>query len=255
MKDGARHQRSREIAAAFDRAAGDYHAHARVQPLVAARLLAYLDPLPTPDHILELGCGTGGLSGQLRQRFPESTLLVSDIAPAMVRTCRCYLQTMGGTTRFVVMDGEQPAITGARFDLIISSLAFQWFHDLAAACHTLTTLLRPGGTLLFSTLGTDTFREWRDLCTTAGIPCGTPVFPSANALESCLGRGWVREEYRHVTHGSVLEFLRSLKQLGANTPRAGHYPAEVAGLRPVLGTGPLEVTYHVLYGGYQRYDN
>src|SRR3546814_14322438 len=59
------------------------------------------------------------------------------------------------------MDGEAPIFEGEWFDLILSSLAFQWFDDLGGAVGRLAGLLRPGGSLIFSTLGRGSFARWR----------------------------------------------------------------------------------------------
>src|SRR3546814_16589572 len=63
------------------------------------------------------------------------------------------------------MDGEQPCFAEhVRFDLICSSLAFQWFDDLHASVARLARWLAPGGYLAFTTMADGSFAEWRVAC-------------------------------------------------------------------------------------------
>src|SRR3546814_9147356 len=79
--------------------------------------------LPLVPRILEIGCGTGLLTRDIRTQWLEAELTVTDLAPEMVeRAARD--PRLAGT--FFTMDGEWPCFEGQWFDLIISSLAFQW---------------------------------------------------------------------------------------------------------------------------------
>src|SRR3546814_19422510 len=86
------------------------------------------------------------------------------------------------------MDGEWPCFEGQWFDLIISSLAFQWFDNLTGALERLYALLRPGGSILFSTMAARSFAEWRAVHERFGLTAGTPHYPSIEVLLK-LARG------------------------------------------------------------------
>src|SRR3546814_5301552 len=80
----------------------------------------------------------------------------------MAARCREGLGEGRGRFRYVAMDGERPCFApDVRFDLVCSSLAFQWFHDLEGAVASLCALLAPGGHLAFTTLAEGSFDEWR----------------------------------------------------------------------------------------------
>ncbi len=250
--------RKAAIARSFDKAADAYDAHACVQRRVANRLarrIAALD-LPAAPQILEIGCGTGFLSRALLRRLPGAQLLCTDLAPAMARRCRAKIGRERGY--FAVMDGELPAAAAA-FDLVASSFAFQWFLDLGAALSGLAAVLRPGGRLVFATLGSESLAEWRELQRSAGMPFAGLAFPAASELREIAEgagplRGTVAEEKIRLRYADAGAFLQELKSLGAGTPGPGHAPG-VAKLRRLLrhaagSHSGFPVTYHILYGSF-----
>ena len=134
-----------------------------------------------------------------------------------------------------VMDGEHPDLPGRSFDLIVSNLAVQWFHDPAAGLLRLHGLLRPGGLLAVTTLGQGTFAEWRDLCSAAGVEPGTPAYPTAEALAARLGPGCsVQGQPCPLPCGDLRGFLEHLRLIGARTRAAGHPGLSPAALRRIL---------------------
>ncbi|MBF0588938.1 MAG: malonyl-ACP O-methyltransferase [Magnetococcales bacterium] len=251
--------RSATIAAAFDRADA-YHQAAETQKEIARRLDQRLAGLPlTVDapNTLEIGCGTGFLSRKMVERYPEGDHLLTDIAPAMLSRCRNNLDHLPGRIRYAVMNGERPVLP-RRYHLIISSMAFQWFENLPGALQRLAEHLEPGGRLLFSTLGDGAFAEWRRFCTDHSLPFGRPDYPTRTELKALWpqdGKGVTEEEHLRITQPSALDFLRHLKQIGAHPSGPNHQPAESGKLRAALRhTHPegFEVTYHVLYGMFQK---
>lgn len=132
------------IAARFDAADG-YEQAARIQRIAAmelARRISCQHGREAPVRILEIGCGTGLLTRELRRLFPHAHITATDIAPRMLERLAAQ---MPGDKRLSlhVMDGETPDLPGP-FDLICSSLAMQWFHNRRAALLSLATLLLPG---------------------------------------------------------------------------------------------------------------
>lgn len=217
------------IADAFGRAA-DYDRHAAVQRTVAGRLAGRVAALPlaAAPRILEIGCGTGLLGAALIDRLPGARWHMTDLSPAMVERARQRFADRPDIA-FATMDGEAPDIAG-RFDLIVSSLAFQWFADLPGAIGRLGKLLAPGGHLVFTTMAAGSFAEWR--VAHDGLPCGTPDYPGAGAL-SAMGLG-VTVEALPVRHHDARDFLHAVKAIGAGTPRPGHKPLTPAQLHAVM---------------------
>ncbi len=217
------------VASAFDKAV-QYDRHAPVQRQVADSLAEHIRTLPLPPapRILEIGCGTGFLGAALIGYLPGAEWWMTDVSPAMIARAK---ERFAGREdiRFKVMDGSAPDLPGG-FDMICSSLAMQWFADLAAGVSGLRSLLSPEGRIAFTTLGAGSFAEWR--AAHGDLAAGTPDYPSAAHL-SAMGLDVSVRAFTHV-HDDARDFLRAVKAIGAGTPRADHRPLSPAKLRQVL---------------------
>lgn len=252
------------VAAAFGAAAATYEAHAAVQALVAERLARRIATLglPARPRVLEIGCGTGLLSRALRARLDAAWWLFTDLSPAMVAACRQGLGTPAEAA-FLAMDGERPCLaTGAGFDLIAASLAFQWFADLGGALARLVRLLAPGGVLAYATLAADSFAEWRQAHADLGLAAGIPDYPGVPDLARLWpagGRGEVSEERLVRPYADGHAFLDALRGIGAHRPRDPRRPLAPGALRRVLrrfaAPAGIAVTYHIAYGVFRREDS
>lgn len=240
------------IAARFGAAAIDYDAHSPLQHEAALRLAARVErlPLPARPRVLEIGCGTGHLTRTLLPVL-DAEWIASDIAPEMVATCR---ESIGTGAAYLVMDGERPTLTDARFDLIVASLAAQWFVDLPATLGRWSRLLAPGGRIALATLGAGTFAEWRAAHAATGFTAATPAYPDAAALQRAFPADMevaIEEEGFVEPLADPLEFVRGLRRIGADTPAPGTRPLTAGQMRRVLracaDAGHAGTTYHLLY--------
>ncbi|MCK2055061.1 methyltransferase domain-containing protein [Methylobacterium sp. 37f] len=237
------------VARAFNGAEG-YDGAAAIQALVADRLAARIAaaPLAPAPRILEVGCGTGLLTGALHRAFPDGSLLATDLAPAMILRCRTRL-SRAQALRLCVMDAERPCLAPG-FDLIASSLAAQWFEDLAGTLARLAGLLAPGGLLAVATLASGTFAEWRAAHAALGLEAATPRYPTRADLAALTIPGCtlaVSTEPLGESHADGRAFLGALRAIGAGTPGAGT-PLSPGALRRVLRrfeAGGAQVTYEV----------
>ncbi len=234
--------RSRSIARAFGAKAADYDAHAHLQRRAADRLAARL-PDRTAPRVLEIGCGTGLLTRHLLDRYPNGTFLITDLAPEMVEACRQRHGRAVGSVAFAVMDGEAPD-TQQRFDLIALNMTAQWFADPRAGLDRLAGLLEPGGTLLFSTLGPESFAEWRAALAEEGAPAGVVSMPTLPGI--------VESEKVVVCYDTASEFLTSMKAIGAGEPRVGYRSVPPGTLRRALRrlerAHEARVTWQLVFG-------
>ena len=223
------------VVRAFD-AAADYDRLAGIQRQVAEELARRIGPLKPGARVLEVGCGTGFLAAAMPAEGAD--WLMTDVSPAMVERSRKRFR--GRTSyRFAVLDADHPAFgtSEAPFDLICSSLAAQWFEDMRQSLERLFGLLKPGGRLVFSTLAEGTFAEWHAAHDALGLAAGTPSFPDRAALDDMRlegGQGETEIVRFTSTYDSGRSFLRSLRSIGAATPRPGHQPLSPYRMRKVL---------------------
>lgn len=243
-------ERKDRIAHAFDANANSYDAAADVQWTVARNLAAFIahQELKPDSRVLEIGCGTGFLSDRLKTIFPQGQLVLTDIAQSMLDRCR---QRVGDGPTFMVMDGETPEGLTGPFDVIAASLTVQWFVDLKGGIERLSSLLAPGGRFMFATLGQDTFTEWRQAHERFSLDCGTPQYPKVEDFPWPEGFSHSLEEERiSQPYVNGVEFVHSLKTLGASEPAPGHRPLTAGAFRKLLNSldRKFTVTYHVLYG-------
>lgn len=230
----------------FSAHAASYDKAACVQPIIAAKLASKLNG--NPSRILEIGCGTGGLSIHLAQLFPDAELILTDIAAPMLRVCE---QRLSGKAALRLMNGENPDVELGQFDLIVSSMAMQWFNDLPLALSRLARMLKPGGQLAFATLGNGNFPEWRALLDKHDAGVGLHDYPSVDAFPWPIGTtGHIEEECLKEEHRNGAAFLKSLRAIGAAAPRMGYKPLPPEKMRRLLiaTSKGFAVTYHVLYG-------
>ncbi len=232
--------RSFSVASSTYNAASDLQAQAA--QLLATRVLHYAWNWP---NILEVGCGTGGLT-QLLMPYLPGNWIISDLSPAMLlATQRCLSSPLA---QFRVMDGEKPDLPAESLGLIVSNLAAQWFENLPRALQHMATCLHTRGRLLLTTLGEDSLLEWRQAVATTGHDAGTPRYPSAQMLADALPMALVTSHPIKMSYPSALEFLRSLKDIGATTPRNGYRPLPMPILKHAMRnmSSPCQVTYEVL---------
>ncbi|WP_313805417.1 methyltransferase domain-containing protein, partial [Sphingobium sp.] len=249
--------RKQRISDAFGAAARHYDDHAGPQRLAAA-LVADIAQRQRPgdvQRILEIGCGTGFLTRDIQARWPGAELVATDLSPDMLARAATG-GLVAGT--FLTMDGEAPIFEGEWFDLILSSLAFQWFDDLEGAIARLAGLLRPGGSLIFSTMGQGSFARWRGAHDASAVAAGIPDYPSLEMLRSMLARfedAFAFDEDYVLPCGGAKGLIAHLKGIGAVVPSEGRKPLAPKDLRRVMaafeGSGGEDV-YQVLFGRVTR---
>lgn len=100
--------------------------------------------LTAGDRLLDVGCGTGDLVRQARQRGADPVGV--DISELMIETARANV----ASAQFRVADAQTDALDGQDlFDVLVSRFGVMFFDDPAAAFSNLATATRPGGRLAF----------------------------------------------------------------------------------------------------------
>lgn len=223
----------RTVGNRFSEKAGTYDQFALVQKKMAEQLQQLIFTAVPPEKVtqlLEIGCGTGGLTRLLRRHFSEAEYQAIDMAPGMLDQARNRLRAEGLDCDFLQADIEDWVWDQekSKLDLIVSGACFQWLSQPAETMKGIGKLLHPGAPLLFSTFGPDTFEELHASFKYAHFCLGqTDVrhglsFYSGDQWESMLleaGFEEIRVTSQKVvlTYPSVIDFLHAVKAVGANT--------------------------------------
>jgi malonyl-CoA O-methyltransferase len=234
----------------FNQGAKTYDAFCTMQTHAAKQLVTYIEN-NVAKKILEIGCGTGLLSQHLHAIFPQSSLLLTDIAPDMIDVCQQKLGTYA-QIELACMDGEKCEIP-TKFDLIASSMTMHWFEDLKQSIEKLVSKLLPGGCLAFSILGENSLYEWRKMCDEFGIN-KSQYFPEVQQLRDYFPEMEIDTEKKQYQYKNAYEFLTSLKNLGARASNTNAAMMSPKKLRALLRQyhHKIDMTYEIIYCRYKK---
>ena len=212
---------AKRIHVRFTRALSTYDKHADAQYRIS-RKLASLLPHQANAHyrrMLEIGCGTGGFTGALKQQCRIDEWILNDLC----EDCGEKIAPLfpGSPPRFIAGDAETLSFPG-KFDLIASASAFQWLREPEAFFYKLSGLLVPQGVLLFSTFVPGNLYEIKEL-TGKGL-----VYPTSDVLAGWLSAADLdllhqEEETIILTFKTPLDVLRHLKATGVTATGNGRW--------------------------------
>ena len=94
--------------------------------------------------VLEVGCGTGQITGLLADLVKPGKVVAADFSPVMLAQAR----ERGVDADFVLMDICGEGSAHRDFDVVLCFHSFPHFRDQAAALRQMTRHLKPGGHLL-----------------------------------------------------------------------------------------------------------
>ena len=115
----------------------------------ALEFISYLGPSDV-QSVLETSCGTGRLTGHLRNYFPATTkLIASDISSDMLEVAK---QKMNDSSiEFQIADAQQLPFPDASFDLVLNQYGLMFLPDKQKGFAEAFRVLKPGGRFIFST--------------------------------------------------------------------------------------------------------
>ncbi len=221
---------------AFDQSARHYDEAAVLQREVASRLTSRLEYIKLkPAAILDIGSGTGFCSYLTNKLYPQAHIYALDIAESMLKTHRqkqtrmMRLKKLFGVGQFhyTVADMETLPLADNSFELIISSLTFQWANDLDNVFAECYRVLKPGGLLMFTSFGPDTLKElrrsWQQVDANSNH---VNQFMDMHDVGDALMRNHFAEpvmdmEMLTVTYKDVVSIMRDLKSIGAHNVTEG----------------------------------
>jgi malonyl-CoA O-methyltransferase len=263
----------------FGKYAVSYDRYAVIQKEMAGELLEVIGRTGRYfGNILEIGCGTGFLTELLAVKYPKAQITATDIAPEMITVAREKLVNFPNIKYFPA-DGEnlssQEYIRNRRqFDLIVSNAVFQWFSDYQGTFSQFHSYLEYNGYLIFSTLGSGTFKELY-VCLKEGqvdiIPGKQakqesakkePFIENKHLEKIMISTGFenigLEETTKQEYFKSCRDFLKSLKMIGAHNYLSDELSAKGlgSGIFSLIknydsrfsGVKGVPATYQCLYG-------
>jgi trans-aconitate methyltransferase len=200
--------------------AESYHRVSGPQTTWGRKVLSRLT-LRGDERVIDAGCGTGRLTGELMRMVPQGRLVAIDRSWNMLLTARANLRPEFGP-RIAFARVELPRMPfRAWADLVFSTATFHWVRDHATLFREILSALRPGGRL-FAQCG------------------GGPNLAEAHRLAEDVMR---REPFAAHFHGwsGVWEF--STAELAAERLHAAGFIDVAANLEPAPTTLADEASY------------
>lgn len=250
------------VRTAFDRASARYEAAARLQAQVGDELAGRLEAFEfSPRVVLDLGCGTGRNTRELKRRYPHALVLALDLSLGMLQQARRHQQLFRRFER-ACGDAQRLPLASASVDLIFSNLMLQWCQPLDAAFAEVRRVLRPAGFFAFSTFGPATLQELRSAWARSDGYNHVNHFIDVHDIGEALVRAGLTEPVldvdRHeVSYPDALTLMRDLKAIGAHNVTAGrprsllgraHLARMSRAYEEVRREGSLPATFEVIYG-------
>lgn len=250
----------------FACAANNYDEHAVLQRKVELRLLERMEFVKQPPlHVLDIGCGPGHATLQLRRQFRKAQIIALDLVLPMLHQMRFntsgWQQVLMKPILPICADANALPLPDASIDVLFSSLCLQWCEDLSGVFNEFRRVLKPGGFMAVSTLGPDTLHELRD----AWASVDAMPHVSRFADMQCLGDGLMAAGFRdpvldvehfNLTYADVPALMRDLKGLGASNADAARSRAltgkhrlqrMIAAYEKYRCDDVLPATYEVIY--------
>lgn len=254
---------NKEICNAFNRCAKQYEQAAKVQEEIGRRLFERLDYLKiNPRYVLDLGCGTGLFSRELKKKYPDALVISLDLAFEMLkqtqkkqRLWRKWPLTCGDMAHLPFADGV--------FDLVFANQVVHWVNPLSTGVSEINRVMRADGCLMFSTLGPDTFTEIRQSFASADLFAHTNMFADMHDVGDCLMKERFLDpvmdmERLTVHYPNLQNLVRALKDQGVRNVNSARNPGltgrqvwttfEKAYQTLCAENGSYPLTYEVVYG-------
>lgn len=252
----------RQARRAFSRAAARGGGRAMLADRVAEALAERLDGVSVaPARIADVGCGAGAAFAELRRRFPSAQIVGVDFSAEMLKRAQAEADKIGNA-KLILADAESMPLESGAVDAAWSNLCREWTGDNFLP--ELARILRPGGLLVFSTLGRDTLREARAALAEAGMENSAHDFFDLHDLGDALLRSGFAEpvmeaERLTLLYPAAAAALREAKEWGAGCalaarPRGltgrGKWAAALESYAREFSDpdGNIPATYEAIYG-------
>jgi trans-aconitate 2-methyltransferase len=172
-------------------------------------LLALVEPRPGM-RVIDLGCGTGELTGAMHEQLEAAETLGVDSSPQMLAKAAAFAtETLHFEQRAIEdVSGERP------FDLVFSNAALHWVEDHPALFARLTKLVADGGQLAIQMPANHDHPSHAvaaGLAPQFGVAGRVVPMLAPEAYAALLHRlGYTRQHVRLQVYGHVLDSARDV---------------------------------------------
>ena len=243
----------------FEQIAGRYEQHAALEQEVCTRLLERtVFNLSSPLQILDLGCGTGTGSVQLKRTFRKAQVVGMDTSLAMLSQVR-RKSSMLRPLKAVYGDIGALPFAARSADMVFSNLASYWCPEPMAMFAEFRRVMRPDGMLLFSTFGPATMNELGEAWAGVDEEVELPVFPDLLEIGNALVAAGFREpvmdrETITLSYPQLDALLEELEATGTSLLVRGweRWKTAMVELKqayaPMLRDGKYPLSFEIIYG-------
>jgi len=254
---------SSKIIRSFSDSVNYYHNNASLQKQTAERLARALEPwkysLP-PGQVLEIGAGTGFFTDYLFEMFTDRKKIISDASEEMIRFNKKRYEDNSADS-FIVLNPETDDIEDEKNALIAGNFVAHWFSDPSITLSKLAKSLKPGGFMLMSFPGNQSYPQWQKLCLELGIPFTPNELPDIEKVVVNLSMGPYKvdfyEDQTTEEYSDLYSFYRHLKNSGMGPSRTGR-KLKIKQLRLLndywqeKNNGKISVHYHMAFLAVKR---
>lgn len=208
-----------KVKQSFSIASVTYDGVAQLQRSVGWALIKQLGLVDFSGRVLDLGCGTGFLSGELVSMPGDKQIIALDIALPMLQTMRSKISS--DNVVYLCADAEHIPLSKGSVDRVFSSLALQWCQNLTKVFTDIKKMLKPGGSLMFSIFAPGTLQELKSAWAEVDNFHHVNEFYSAEELKLFLQMANFKnvriEQKTYVSHyDTVMDLMKELKGMGAH---------------------------------------
>ncbi|MDE2088558.1 MAG: class I SAM-dependent methyltransferase [Gammaproteobacteria bacterium] len=177
-------ERKQRVTAVFNRVAPGYDKEAlRFFPFRADRLIARLAPA-RGAKVLDVATGTGAAAIAAAQAVgPSGRVMGIDLAERMLERAQRNVEKMRlANVDLHVMDAEALEFRDGYFDIVICCFGLFFLPDMLAGLKEWRRVVRPGGTVAFTSFGAQAFQPMLGLFRARMESCGVPFTAAADRL-------------------------------------------------------------------------
>ncbi len=206
----------RQMRKSFAKAALSYDAMAVLQRQVGRALIPKV-ALAHDALLVDVGCGTGFFTQQLRETALLKNIFGLDIAfPMLLKT-----QDRLSTTPLLCADAEQLPFVSHCLDGLVSNLALQWCLEIESMFVEVRRVLKAKGQFVFSTFGERALYELKNAWAQVDEYPHVNEFCRLSEIKQQLqAAGFIDVQIESqlylVKYRSVIELMRELKGIGAH---------------------------------------